>query len=177
MKQILGGTIREDPKRQCTFGRFYLLTNNYMAKQPSEKLQNLRHSLAHILASAVIEMFPKAHLGIGPVIENGFYYDFLLPRSLTPEDLTKIEKRMRELVKQKLSFDRQEMSTHEAKTFFDHSLQPFKVELIKDIEKHGTTVFDEIEDQKTDSKKPGGLDKVTLYKTGKFIDLCRGGHV
>src|SRR4029077_18010222 len=115
-----------------------------MPKQESEKLHNLRHSLAHILASTVLEMFPKAHLGVGPVIENGFFYDFLLPRSLTPEDLARIEKRMRELVKQKLPFEKQEMSTHEAKTFFDHSLQPFKVELIKDIEKHGTTKLDEI---------------------------------
>src|SRR6185436_5576955 len=127
MKQILGGTIREDPKRQCTFGRFYLLTNNYMAKQPSEKLQNLRHSLAHILASAVIEMFPKAHLGVGPVIENGFFYDFLLPRPLTPEDVAKLEKRMRELVKQKLEFERTEMTTADAKKYFTDNHQPFKV--------------------------------------------------
>src|SRR5258707_12687819 len=106
-----------------------------MKEQQSEKLHNLRHSLAHILASAVLEMFPKAQLGVGPVIENGFYYDFLLPRPLTPEDLAKLEKRMRELVKQKLPFEKQEMSIHEAKTFFDHTHQQFKVELIKDIEK------------------------------------------
>ena len=143
----------------------------------NEKLHNLRHSLAHVLASAVIEMFPKAQLGVGPVIENGFFYDFLLPRPLTPEDLAKLEKRMRELVKQKLPFERQEMSIHEAKTYFDHEHQPFKVELIKDIEKHGTTVFDELEENKSADKKSKGLDKVSLYKTGKFTDLCRGGHV
>ena len=94
----------------------------------AEKLHNLRHSLAHVLASAVMEMFPKAQLGIGPVIENGFFYDFLLPRSLTPADLAHLEKRMRALVKEKLSFERQDLSTHEAKTFFDHEHQPFKVE-------------------------------------------------
>ncbi len=150
-------------------------------KEQSEKLHNLRHSLAHILASAVIEMFPKAQLGVGPVIENGFFYDFLLPRPLTPEDLAKLEKRMRELVKQKLPFERQEMSTHEAKTYFDHNHQPFKVELIKDIEKFGTTKADEILNAESgilnlESGK-SKADKVTLYKTGKFTDLCRGGHV
>ena len=104
-----------------------------------ENLHNLRHSLAHILASAVLEMFPKAQLGVGPVIDTGFFYDFLLPRTLTPEDLKKLEKRMRELVKQKLPFERQEMTIHEAKTYFDHQHQPFKVELVKDLEKFGTT--------------------------------------
>ncbi|HYC79405.1 MAG TPA: threonine--tRNA ligase, partial [Candidatus Binatia bacterium] len=152
-------------------------------KKQSEKLHNLRHSLAHILASAVVEMFPKAQLGVGPVIENGFFYDFLLPRPLTPEDLAKLEKRMRELVKQKLDFEKQEMTTGEAKTYFTQTNQPFKIELIKDIEKFGTTKADEIlnqdsavktEDKKTSAKKD---EKVTLYRTGKFTDLCRGGHV
>lgn len=146
-------------------------------KNNEEKLHNLRHSLAHILASAVVEMFPKAQLGVGPVIENGFFYDFLLPRPLTPEDLKKLEKRMRELVKQKLLFERQDMSIHEAKTYFDNAHQPFKVELIKDIEKHGTTVFDEIEEQKTSATVREKSATVSLYKTGKFTDLCRGGHV
>ncbi|MCL5008983.1 MAG: threonine--tRNA ligase [Patescibacteria group bacterium] len=144
----------------------------------NEKLHHIRHSLAHILASAVVEMFPQANLGVGPVIENGFYYDFLLPRPITPEDLKKIEKRMRELVKQKLPFERQEMSTSEAKDFFRNAKQTFKVELIEDIEKFGTTEMDQIEGQ---AGKPGAAEKkvesVSLYKTGKFVDLCRGGHV
>jgi threonyl-tRNA synthetase len=143
----------------------------------NEKLHNLRHSLAHILASAVLEMFPKAQLGVGPVIENGFFYDFLLPRPLTPEDIAKLEKRMRELVKQKLPFERMEMSTHEAKKYFTDHHQPFKLELIKDIEKHGTTVFDEIEELKTKQEIAKKQETISLYKTGKFTDLCRGGHV
>ncbi|HEV8601067.1 MAG TPA: threonine--tRNA ligase, partial [Patescibacteria group bacterium] len=150
-------------------------------KDSDEKLHNLRHSLAHILASAVTEMFPKAQLGVGPVIETGFFYDFLLPRSLTPNDLAALEKRMRELVKQKLAFERQEMSTSEAKTYFDHAHQPFKVELIKDIEKFGTTEADKIlnseEGLSVEKKSNEKTEKVSLYKTGKFIDLCRGGHV
>ncbi len=141
----------------------------------NEKLHNLRHSLAHILASAVLEAFPKAQLGVGPVIENGFYYDFLLPRALTPEDLNRLEKRMRELVRQKLEFKHEEMSFKEAKKFFEEKKQPFKVELISDIEKHGTTVFKDITgDSGSDKEKP---THVSLYHTGKFVDLCRGGHV
>ncbi len=152
-----------------------------MAKVSSEKLHDLRHSLAHILASAVLEMFPKAQLGVGPVIEHGFFYDFLLPRPLTPDDIKKLEKRMRELVKQKLPFERNEMSTHQAKEYFTNSHQPFKVELIKDIEKFGTTKADEILNQDSEVKEKvtgkSKEEKVSLYKTGKFTDLCRGGHV
>lgn len=152
-----------------------------MTKEKIDKLHNLRHSLAHILASAVIEMFPKAQLGVGPVIEHGFFYDFLLPRPLTPDDIKRLEKRMRELVKQKLEFARQEMTTGEAKKYFTNANQPFKVELIKDIEKFGTTAADQIlnsesEPLKTD-KKSDKAETVSLYQTGKFTDLCRGGHV
>jgi threonyl-tRNA synthetase len=151
-----------------------------------QKLHNLHHSLAHLLASAVLEMFPKAQLGVGPVIESGFFYDFLLPRSLTPEDLSKIEKRMRSLVQEKLAFEKIEMSTQEAKEFFKGQGQPFKVQLIQDIEKFGTTKADEILNQESNiTPQPplkirggeGEISKVSLYKTGKFIDLCRGGHV
>jgi threonyl-tRNA synthetase len=142
----------------------------------NDKLHNLRHSLAHILASAVTEMFPKAKLGVGPVIENGFYYDFLLPRALTPEDLQKLEKRMRELVKQRLYFERQELSIKDAVKFFREKDQPFKVELIEDIAKHGTTVFKDILGEEGSSKEKS-VESVSLYQTGKFTDLCRGGHV
>ncbi len=147
-----------------------------------QKLHNIRHSLAHILASAVLEMFPKAQLGVGPVIENGFFYDFLLPRPLTPEDLSKLEKRMRALVESKLDFERIEMSTAEAKEFFSKAGQPFKVQLIEDIEKFGTTKADEIlnsdkRQETRDKSEISEVEKVSLYKTGKFIDLCRGGHV
>lgn len=120
-------------------------------------LTNNRHSLAHLLAAAVLEQFPDAQLGIGPVIENGFYYDFLLPRALTPEDLPKLEARMKKLAKQNLSFERKEISPEEAKQFFEERKQPFKVELINELEAAGETL--------------------SLYQTGDFIDLCRGGHV
>ncbi len=135
-------------------------------------LEQNRHSLAHLLAASVLEQFPDAQLGIGPVIDNGFYYDFIFSRPLTPEDLPKLEKRMKELAKSKLAFERQELSIAEAKQFFTDRKQPFKVELINDIEKFGST---KLEDQAESVESTDG--KVSLYKTGEFIDLCRGGHV
>lgn len=152
-----------------------------MPKQSNEKLFNVRHSLAHIMASAVMEMFPKAQLGVGPVIETGFYYDFLLPRPLTPDDIKKIEKRMRELVKQKLTFDREFLSIAEAKKLFTEHRQQFKLELIKDLEKFGTTKAAEIaqadESLAADLDLAGKTGEISVYRTGKFLDLCKGPHV
>ncbi len=143
----------------------------------NEKLQNIRHSLAHLLASAVLEMFPDAKLGVGPVIETGFYYDFELPRPLTLEDLPKLQKRMRELAKSKLAFERQEMTFASATKFFEEKQQPFKVELIADIEKFGTTKADEILSIENPVSEVDPDGTVSLYQTGDFIDLCRGGHI
>ncbi len=135
-------------------------------------LANKQHSLAHLLAAAVLEKFPDAKLGVGPAIENGFYYDFVLPTSLSPEDLPVLEARMKELAKANLGFERQEMNFAEAKSFFEQRHQPFKVELINDIEKFGST---KLHEQSEEVESSDG--KVSLYQTGDFIDLCRGGHV
>ena len=120
------------------------------------KIENTRHSLSHLLAMAVLEKFPDAKLGIGPIIENGFYYDFLLPRSLAPEDLKDFEKEIKKLISQKLSFISKKITAVEAKKIFKD--QPFKLELINEY---------------TKEKRP-----LSIYKTGDiFIDLCAGGHV
>ncbi len=134
-----------------------------MADQtPNEQLDRIRHSLAHLLAAAVLKEFPDAKLGVGPTVENGFYYDFLLPRAVTPEDLKTLEKTMRSLVNKKLPFTGREVSAAEAKKLFAH--QPFKLELIDDF---------------TGAGQPGKeQEKLTVYETGDvFMDLCRGGHV
>ncbi len=123
----------------------------------NEQLSNKRHSLAHLLASAVLEQFPDTKLGIGPVIDNGFYYDFVFSKPLSPEDLPKLEKRMQELAKSNLGFERQEKTAQEAKEFYSNGAQPFKLELIDELDKAG--------------------EQITLYQTGEFTDLCRGGHV
>jgi threonyl-tRNA synthetase len=122
----------------------------------SDNLDSVRHSLAHLLAAAVLKKFPKAKLAIGPVIEQGFYYDFKLPRPLAPEDLKDFEREMRHMVNQKLAFSGKKVTPLAAKKLFKD--QPFKLELIKEFSK---------------AKQP-----LTVYKTGEvFLDLCRGGHV
>lgn len=118
-----------------------------------EKLEVMRHSAAHVMAEAVQSIFPDAKFGIGPAIKDGFYYDFDLPRSLTPDDLPVIEAKMRAIIAADQPFMRQEVSRDEARQVF--ASQPYKLELL-----------DEIPDE-----------KVSLYRQGSFIDLCRGPHV
>lgn len=118
-----------------------------------ENLEKIRHSLAHLLASAVLEFYPKAKLAIGPAIENGFYYDIELPKNFSADDLPKIEARMRELIAEKQKFAGKKVSKVAARKLFKHS--PYKLEIIKEL--------------------PGAT--VGTYQNGSFIDLCRGGHV
>lgn len=147
--------------------------------QQVDELHHLRHSFAHVLAAAVLELFPDAQFGVGPVIENGFYYDFKLPRTLTPGDLQKIEKRMKQIILQKREFKRQELPFADAKIFFKDKGQQFKVELIDDLEKKGTTYAGDGEEVNADetTNKALAAGKVTVYSIGAFDDLCRGGHV
>ncbi|MBN2197978.1 threonine--tRNA ligase [Candidatus Wolfebacteria bacterium] len=127
-----------------------------MKKQQNniKNLEIIRHSLSHLLAMAILEIFPKAKPGVGPAIENGFYYDFD-DIEVGEKDLPKIEKRMRELIKKGLNFKKQNISTTEAKKIFKN--QPYKLELIKDIQKE--------------------KDKISIYQSGYFIDLCKGPHI
>ncbi|WP_142811347.1 threonine--tRNA ligase [Tepidiphilus olei] len=121
-----------------------------------EGLEILRHSTAHLLAHAVKELFPEAQVTIGPVIENGFYYDFAYDRPFTPEDLQRIEARMRELAAQAIPVVREEWSRDEAIEFFKSLGEHYKAEIIASI--------------------PAG-ETISLYRQGDFIDLCRGPHV
>ncbi|MFZ5884831.1 MAG: threonine--tRNA ligase [Chloroflexota bacterium] len=142
-----------------------------MAQQVQEKyeeshLYRIRHSAAHIMAQAVLEMFPEAKYTIGPPVENGFYYDFDLPRSLTPEDLEAIEKRMRQIVQGKHDFIKKVVSADEARQIFKD--QPYKLELIDGLEQGG---FDEYGNPL--KEKP----EISIYQHDTFVDLCRGPHV
>lgn len=130
------------------------------------ELYRIRHSASHVMAEAVIEMFPDARVAIGPAIEDGFYYDFDLPRSLTPEDLEVIENRMKELIKSKENFVCQEVSADDARKLFKD--QPYKLELIDGLE-HGN--LDE------DGNPTQDKQKISIYTSGNFVDLCRGPHV
>jgi len=129
-------------------------------------LYRVRHSSAHIMAQAVLEKFPTAKIAIGPAIEEGYYYDFDLPRPLTPEDLEGIEKRMREIIKQNLPFVRKEVSAEEAKELFKD--QPYKIELIQGLEEGKLD-----DDGNPIDEKP----VISTYTQGIFTDLCRGPHV
>src|SRR3954447_8021537 len=116
-------------------------------------LEQLRHSAAHVMAEAVLELFPEAKLGIGPPIENGFYYDFDLPRPLTPEDLDAIEQRMRSSIQAAKPFERRPITKEAALELFGD--QPYKRELIEEF----------------------GNGNLSVYQHGEFVDLCRGPHV
>ncbi len=130
------------------------------------ELYRIRHSAAHVMAEAVIELFPEAKYTIGPPIENGFYYDFDLPRSLNPEDLEKIEKRMRQIIAGHHKFVRTVVSADEARQIFKD--QPYKLELIAGLEQGG---FDEYGNPL--EEKP----EISIYTSDTFTDLCRGPHV
>jgi len=140
----------------------------------NEKLETKRHSLAHIMAATIQEIFPDAKFGVGPVVEDGFYYDVQVSRPLTPDDLLAIQKRMREKVAQNLRFDRSEMDIDSAADMFGRMSQDFKVELLRDLKTRGTTA---VADAGDSNLVGGAVDKVSVYKTGEFTDLCRGPHV
>ena len=137
-------------------------------------IETIRHSTAHVMAAAVLELFPGTKLGVGPVIENGFFYDFDLPRPVTPQDLLKIEKRMREIIARKAEFRREEKSLDDAIDYFKKQEQPLKVALLMDLKTKGTTSVRPEEAQDVD---PARATSVSVYHTGKFVDLCRGPHV
>lgn len=128
-----------------------------------DQLYAMRHSAAHVLAQAVLELFPDAKLGIGPVIEHGFYYDFLLSRPLTPEDLPVLEEKMRKIINQDQRFERNEEQPEAVLAALEKREQPFKVELAKEFIEAGQTIT--------------FYKNVTKEGETKFIDLCRGGHL
>ena len=125
-----------------------------MSQEKAGDLEVIRHSTAHVMAEAVLQMFPEAKIAIGPAIEDGFYYDFDLPRPLTLEDLAEIEKRMRDIIKRRQPFICSEVTRQEALARF--ATQPYKLELVQDL--------------------PEG-ERISIYTQDGFTDLCRGPHV
>lgn len=144
-----------------------------------DRLHAMRHSLAHILAGAIVELWPKTRFGVGPVIENGFYYDVDTGTPLKPEDLEKIEAKMRAIIKADHPFERSEMPIAKAVEWARQSGQTFKEELLSDLAKHGTTSAKDIASETlgVDSTTHEKITTVGFYKSGDFTDLCRGPHV
>ena len=143
-----------------------------MSDKPAERyeeseLYRIRHSAAHIMAEAVMEMFPgQAKIAIGPPIADGFYYDFELPRGLTPDDLQAIEKRMRQIIGGKFPFQRQEVSAEQAREQFKD--QPYKLELINGLDQGGADAY---------GNATGEKPVISFYTHDTFTDLCRGPHM
>jgi len=147
----------------------------------SDPYYRLRHSLAHVMAEAVLQIFPEGKIAIGPPIENGFYYDFELPRALTPDDLGEIEQRMRTIITGDHPFQYRQVSADEARALFKD--QPYKLELIDGLAR-GADEYGEAADPADPSEaavdeqpgRPGGV-VISTYKQDTFEDLCRGPHL
>lgn len=139
-----------------------------MERYESSKLYCIRHSMAHIMAQAVLEVFPEAKIAIGPPIEDGFYYDFELPRAINEQDLNRVTKRMKEIIKGGFSFERRVVSADEALAMF--AGQPYKIELIEGLMAGNLDEYGE-------KRKDGEEVILTTYRQDSFEDLCRGPHV
>lgn len=144
------GTLRDLSTQLTTNGTIEILTITH-----PEALETLRHDAAHVIAEAVKELFPETQITIGPAIENGFYYDFYRETSFTPEDLLKIEERMRDIVKRDEKLSREVWPRNKAIDFFEKEGEKFKADIIRDLPEH---------------------EDISLYRQGNFIDLCRGPH-
>ena len=145
-----------------------------------EELKSMRHSLAHIMAQAIQHLWPQAKFGVGPAIDNGFYYDIYLDNGTISEaDLPKIEEEMRKIVAADYPFERRDVSVEEAIDWAISGDQSFKVELLNDLKRSGTTVANELAGEKMGSVSDGDskVETVSLYSQGDYTDLCRGGHV
>jgi threonyl-tRNA synthetase len=140
----------------------------------------MRHSLAHIMATAITRLWPEVKLGVGPVIENGFYYDVDLgDTKLSEEDFSKIEAEMRKVIGQNQPFERFTKSIDEAITWAQQSGQPYKEELLNDLKRAGTTIAKDLDTEELGLATEGEskVEEVSFYKNGDFVDLCRGPHV
>lgn len=145
-----------------------------------EQLYRMRHSLAHITAAAVQQLWPDAKFGVGPVVEDGFYYDIDTGDSAISEaDFPKIEKQMRRMIQQGQAFERIEMPIDEAITWAKDSGQPYKEELLNDLKRSGTTAAKDIDATELGLSVEGAsrVSEVSFYRNGDFVDLCRGPHI
>lgn len=149
-------------------------------QSPEEYLHAMRHSLAHIMATAVKRLFPDAKLGVGPVVEHGFYYDMDLGKDkLSEEDFERIEAEMKKIIKEDQAFERSYLPVDEAIAWARENGQPYKEELLNDLKRAGTTSAKDInaEELGVEAGDDSKVEQVSFYKNGDFTDLCRGPHV
>jgi len=139
----------------------------------NKNIELQRHSMAHLVATAIQKLYPNAKFGVGPIVENGFYYDIDFGNNIIEEDLKKIEKQTKKMISQNLKFERSEMKIDEAIKYFEKLGQIYKVELLQDLKSKGTTRLSDEEKNEIGEQ----VENVSIYKTGDFVDLCRGPHV
>ena len=146
-----------------------------------DQLYAMRHSLAHIMATAVTTLWPEVKLGVGPVVENGFYYDIDLgpDTKISEEDFKRIEEAMRQIINQNQPFERFELPVDEAINWAKENDQPYKEELLNDLKRAGTTIAKDLDAAElgTIAEGDSAVENVSFYKNGEFTDLCRGPHV
>lgn len=150
------------------------------AEPQKDKLHAMRHSFAHIMATAIQDIWPNTKFGVGPVVEHGFYYDVDLgENSLSEEDIPRIESKMQEIIKADVPFERFTMSIDEAIAWADKYEQPYKKELLNDLKRAGTTAAKDIDSEELGLSAEGDskVEEVSFYRDGDFTDLCRGPHV
>jgi len=146
----------------------------------NDQLHAMRHSLAHITAAAVQRIWPDAKFGVGPVVENGFYYDIDLgERKISEDNFAKIEKEMRGIINYGDDFERFEMPIDQAIDWARQNNQPYKEELLNDLKRSGTTIAKDLDAEELGLAAEGdaAVENVSFYKNGNFVDLCRGPHV
>lgn len=144
----------------------------------TDQLYSIRHSLAHILATAIQNLYPDAKFGVGPVVDNGFYYDVDLAEALSADDLKKLEDEMNKVIKADYPFEQKDMKLDEAIEYFKEKHQTYKLDLLNDLKEHGTTVAKDIDrTQLGVAENDVKLTTVGVYTNGPFTDLCRGPHV
>lgn len=145
----------------------------------TDELHEMRHSLAHIMAQAVQHLWPQAKFGVGPAIDDGFYYDIDLGgATISEDDFPKIEKEMKKIIAANYPFERRDVPIEDAIAWAESNHQVFKLELLNDLKRSGTTVAKELvgEDLGSVTDRDSKLKTVSLYSQGDYTDLCRGGH-
>ena len=149
--------------------------------EENEKLHAMRHSLAHITAAAVKRLWPEAKFGVGPVIENGFYYDIDVggDQTISVDDFASIEKVMKDIIAEDQPFERFTKSIDEAIAWAEEARQPYKKELLNDLKRAGTTIAKDLDAAELglETSEESKVEDVSFYRNGDFTDLCRGPHV
>jgi threonyl-tRNA synthetase len=169
----------------CSEGVFFITRSKDMAEKETQRdeqteLHAMRHSLAHIMANAIQHLWPQTKFGVGPVVENGFYYDVdITGEQLSDADFERLEAEMKQIIAAKEPFEHFMMPVEEAVQWAEGNEQTYKLELLNDLQRAGTTVAKELDAEELGLAADGEskVSDVSFYRNGDFTDMCRGTHV